>query len=204
MNFKSISDIKKCLQVTITLNKNDAITDTCWYNSFMSDLFSFSSKDEGFVLKSSSNSEIIKDLEALDTFVRPKVKSNTTQVLYQPSYDSFRTYSGLIGCWIVKLANQIIKSNQTIKMLKNLERICTNIFKNISQNKSSSTEWVVVVAKLDSKLPKMVVTTMKLLNILDVKESIIDIFPDKLKELIENSFDQEELISSIMKVLFKI
>ena len=88
-------------------------------------------------------------------------------------------------------------------MLKNLERMCKNIFRNISQNKSSSSEWV-VVAKLDSKLPKMVVTTMKLLNILDVKESIIDIFPDKLKELVENSFDQEELISSIMKVLFKI
>lgn len=88
-------------------------------------------------------------------------------------------------------------------MSKNLERMCKNIFRNISQNKSSSSEWV-VVAKLDSKLPKMVVTTMKLLNILDVKESIIDIFPDKLKELVENSFDQEELISSIMKVLFKI
>ena len=29
MDFKSISDIKKCLQVTITLNKNDAMTDTC-------------------------------------------------------------------------------------------------------------------------------------------------------------------------------
>ena len=29
MDFKSISDIKKCLQATITLNKNDAITDTC-------------------------------------------------------------------------------------------------------------------------------------------------------------------------------
>ena len=98
MNFKSISDIKKCLQATVTLNKNDARTDTFTYNSFMSDLFSFSSKDEGFVLKSSSNSEVRKDLEALDTFVRPKVKSSTTLVLSQPSYDSFRIYSELIGC----------------------------------------------------------------------------------------------------------
>ena len=98
MDFKSISDIKKCLQPTFTFHKNYAIIDTYTYNSFMSDLFSFSSKNEGFVLKSSSISEMIKDLETLDTFVRPKVKSSTTLVLSQPSYDSFRIYSGLIGC----------------------------------------------------------------------------------------------------------